>query len=125
MTFATDVGVRSYNCNFCGKIFKSLRSLNKHSGNTCYWNPQSGGYQAQSKKPFSCYECGAAYKRKSGLNFHIRHECGRVQQCDQCGDTFLHYGSLYTHKLRRCTSKNTEAEQNVSEGVRQESVGKN
>lgn len=101
--FTNEAGVRSYDCGFCGKLFKCLRILNSHSTRSCNWNPQSKGYQKHNLKPFTCYECGAGYMRKSGLNFHIRYECGRVQQCNQCGATFLHYGSLYTHR-KRCNS---------------------
>ena len=42
----------------------------------------------------------------------FKNKIGRVQQCKQCGDTFLYYASLYTHK-RRCVSKNNEAEKNT------------
>lgn len=95
---------RKFPCEFCGKIFMTQQYVSKHQRMTCYGNPQSKGYGAGSKKPFSCYQCGTGYSTQSGLNFHIRRECGQVQICRLCGDTFLHYSSLKKH-TPRCRSR--------------------
>lgn len=94
-----DMGSRTHNCEFCGKYFKQL---SRHQKKTCYWNPVSESYGAWNDKPFSCKDCGASYVRKGRLNYHSRHECGKIQKCQTCGDTFLYLSGLREHQ-KRCT----------------------
>ena len=71
-------------------------------------NPESKSFQTRLQRPFSCTVCGSSYSTQPKMNFHMRHECGKIQKCGMCGDTFLHYSSLYKHQIRRCSSLNNK-----------------
>jgi hypothetical protein len=35
------------------------------------------------EKPFTCWECGKAYKSKTALRWHVRSHDGKLFKCDK------------------------------------------
>ncbi|XP_024874909.1 longitudinals lacking protein, isoforms H/M/V-like isoform X12 [Temnothorax curvispinosus] len=95
--FLTSVA-RKYICELCGKGFNFKRTFYHHLKNNCYWNPSSKRYHALKSKPFSCSRCGASYSKKESLRWHVRHDCGKILKCNDCGKTFLQTTTLRRHK---------------------------
>ncbi|XP_064598323.1 uncharacterized protein LOC135464734 [Liolophura sinensis] len=86
-------------CNFCGKSFKTVNSLNQHVR------------VHTNERPFECKECGKAFRRTSTLFEHMRIHGGEKRfLCSICGRKFLrksdHTAHLRIHNndfRHRCT----------------------
>ena len=76
-----------FECTICGKKFKKLHNLNRHTRNH------------KEEKPFTCDHCDKKFKHKSTLITHKQIHTGeKPYQCDQCGKTYAQFANLYNHK---------------------------
>ncbi|KAG5316849.1 LOLA2 protein, partial [Acromyrmex insinuator] len=109
--------VRTYACMYCNKSFVLKRFLYAHLKKSCYWNPNSECYHAQSSKPFLCSKCGASYSKQYFLTQHMRKDCElelsannstrgegtkRKYSCKYCGKGFTQSGHLRSHQKSSC-----------------------
>ncbi|XP_040613227.1 zinc finger protein 431-like [Mesocricetus auratus] len=73
----THTGVKTHECNQCGKVFESHGHLQIHK------KTHTGG------KPCVCNQCGKAYSRVSCLQIHKRtYTRVKPYECNQCGKAF-------------------------------------
>lgn len=73
-------------CNFCGKVFKTVNSLNQHVR------------VHTNERPFECKECGKAFRRTSTLFEHMRIHGGEKRfLCSICGRKFLRKSDHTAH----------------------------
>uniref|UniRef100_H9H659 Uncharacterized protein n=1 Tax=Monodelphis domestica TaxID=13616 RepID=H9H659_MONDO len=108
-------GEKRFECNHCGKAFRSRNRLvthqNVHTGEKPYECNQCGKvftYESRlnvhqrihtGEKPFKCNQCGKAFTHKSGLTVHQRiHSGEKPYECNLCGKAFSQKSSLTVHQ---------------------------
>lgn len=76
----------SFECQMCGKDFRSECRLNKHMS------------IHTEVKPFSCGTCGKSFRNSSSLSAHGRlHSGEKPHPCKTCGKCFRRRSSLMVH----------------------------
>ncbi|XP_063993911.1 zinc finger protein 672-like, partial [Diachasmimorpha longicaudata] len=114
---------RIHRCNRCLSTFNHLNSLQKHKSRFGGWtyprdmddgcldpcedqgkcqlmNQRVGGVRMAPESDYKCWRCGARYNRLSNLRAHVRDDCGRVHQCEECRAIFKQRSGLYHHRKR-------------------------
>jgi len=82
---ATHNSERLYNCDTCGKSFKTKSNLQSHS-------------VVHSDSKFFCEECGQQFKHRTSLAAHIRwHQGQKAHECPFCNKSFNQKGNLQEH----------------------------
>ncbi|XP_075211714.1 uncharacterized protein LOC142318923 isoform X2 [Lycorma delicatula] len=77
-----------YNCELCGKSFRSLGHKNRHK------------MIHDGLKPFLCETCGVGFNQKVSLKTHLlTHTSSYPHQCEWCGQAFRHKVSLRSHVI--------------------------
>ena len=87
-------GVRTFNCETCGKAFKKRSDKNRHM-------------QIHEDIKFPCKMCNKSFSRKDNLAAHISavHDKDKIS-CPKCGIKFSKKSNLSRHKknisFQRC-----------------------
>ena len=113
----TESKIDSHMCSYCGKIFKSRKSLSKHVYNShnfsrmCKicgkWFNNSGSYSKHmsdhTEKGTECPICGKIVKYRRDLDGHIEtHHKKKEIKCSKCGKRFSMRRYLQQHISKFC-----------------------
>ena len=80
-------GRTSYECEICGKCFKSKQYLNSHI------RTHTG------ENPFQCSTCKKCFSQSSNLTIHERiHKGEKPHQCKNCTKAFVSFSKLKRHE---------------------------
>ncbi|RUS86934.1 hypothetical protein EGW08_005339, partial [Elysia chlorotica] len=113
-------GERCYTCEFCGVSFTHSTALSRHvrihtrekpypCEKCAKTYPDSTGLKCQcqcqstqlEQRPYVCNTCGAAFRRSSHLQEHVRlHTGDRPHTCEVCGVKFSEASKLKAHRRR-------------------------
>ena len=105
-------------CKDCEHVFKYQKNYDKHLAegkcrHVCeycgkvFLNGLTGNYKIHLKyhlklKNHECHICGKKYIEYRKLKEHYRKHSGeKPYMCDECGQTFSGFGSLYAHKKNK------------------------
>jgi len=79
----------SYQCNYCGKKFKSEHNLNTHTRRQ----------HEKHKLNFKCEQCGKSFSLLLGdhMNFHLGL---KPYKCEVCGSGFQNKSNLLAHQRK-------------------------
>ncbi|XP_044267714.1 zinc finger protein 484-like [Tribolium madens] len=114
-----------YQCNICQKSFLTRSSYNKHKYTHSNASPrficpvlncpkmfnrkQSLHNHIASihseKRNFLCNICGASFKNRDNLRYHMKKHTGAPHLCTYCGRTFMQAGHLKYHMWRHTGEK--------------------
>uniref|UniRef100_A0A7M5V4A3 C2H2-type domain-containing protein n=1 Tax=Clytia hemisphaerica TaxID=252671 RepID=A0A7M5V4A3_9CNID len=76
---------RVFNCERCGKPFKSKQALTGH-------------FNGKHTEKFKCESCGKCFESSSKLDRHKRtHDEAKNFTCSQCGKTFKRNDNMVKH----------------------------
>lgn len=96
-------GEKPHGCDECGKSFPTKGELNKHM-------------RIHRAKPYACATCEKAFTRKWALDLHVKalHTKDRPHECDIC-----HKGYITKSTLKRHLSK-THGNLNIDVDIKEE-----
>ncbi|XP_069482748.1 zinc finger protein 585A-like [Ambystoma mexicanum] len=81
--------LKLYNCEECGRDFRSQTQLKKHQQSLIH----------VKEKLFTCMECGQGFSRPSHLTAHqLTHAGDSPYLCSECGQTFKDTSSFIAHQ---------------------------
>ncbi|XP_029686014.1 zinc finger protein 37 homolog isoform X1 [Takifugu rubripes] len=88
--------VKPFSCDTCGKSFRNSSSLSAH-------RRLHGG-----EEPHSCTACGMCFRRRSSLTVHTRVHTGeKPNSCKTCGEDFPFASTLNCHlRIHTCDKPN-------------------
>ncbi|XP_060814411.1 longitudinals lacking protein, isoforms H/M/V-like isoform X3 [Bombus pascuorum] len=109
------------NCRYCEKTFSRPANLARHEKNNCLKNEIAKCHTERNANPFVCMECGARFKHKKALNYHVRHMCQRSAECNICHKNFTGRVVPARH-LRMCQQKHMKKIECVSDNEDQKDL---
>ena len=76
----------TFKCQYCGKCFKSIGSLNNHQ-------------KRKSCSAFKCEVCDSSFKSENALGKHyeLSHNETYLFECEKCGKSFAQKGEFDKH----------------------------
>lgn len=109
------------NCRYCEKTFIRPANLARHEKNNCLKNMIAKCYTETNANPFVCTECGARFKHKKALNYHVRHMCQRSVKCNICHKNLI--GTVVSARhLRTCAQKHAKKTERINDNEDQEDL---
>ena len=84
----------SFECQHCGKGFKSKRNLERHIQVV---------HTSDSNKKFQCTQCGKGFTTTQNLQNHMNIHLGlKPFKCEFCGSSYQNQSNLSAHKKKSC-----------------------
>ena len=84
----------SFECQHCGKGFKSKRNLERHIQVV---------HTSDSNKKYQCNQCGKGFTTNQNLRNHMNIHLGlKPFKCEFCGSAYQNQSNLSAHKKKSC-----------------------